>query len=250
MRQRKSSSVLCRALAGSSRTLLPSLEYFPQCLVSRPFLWHRSSLCTQTSTANETAIPTTIAGTTSEQPNENTQTQPPAPSPPATPVFSLKPTGPPTPKVSFDWCHVQTTPLNTPSVRIMTYNVLSSSISDSVADISYRRVPKEKIAFGWRGARVLEQILEHKPDVLCMQEVDKFEPFFDPELTKLVRVLFYFCKVLNFSIRVMLESSSKGVAQILMDVLSFGKPKSSNSHNHTQCITSTKNLLRAGCFLE
>ena len=68
----------------------------------------------------------------------------------------------------------------------MTYNVLSSTISDSVADISYRRVPKDKIAWGWRGPRMLEQIAEYNPDVLCMQEVDTYTTFFEPELTKMV----------------------------------------------------------------
>lgn len=172
----------------SSFLVLPLLTTTKQ---RYPFNQHVVSnryFCNQaTDTPVDSASPTQLPQ--SEQPvtaeSASTDTNPPA----APPAFSLHPKEPPTPKVFYEWFHIQSTPQTTHSVRVMTYNVLSSSISDSVADISYRRVPKEKIAWGWRGPRMLEQILEHSPDVLCMQEVDKHEAFFEPELAKHVRIL-------------------------------------------------------------
>ncbi len=56
-------------------------------------------------------------------------------------------------------------------VSVLTYNILADAHVRKTADGSYAAVPPEHLAWPARGDRILRELLDAQPDVICLQEV-------------------------------------------------------------------------------
>lgn len=67
--------------------------------------------------------------------------------------------------------------------KIITYNVLAESYA---TEEQHPYTPKESLKWENRKIKILEDILEHEPDIICLQEVEmkQFQYFFLPNLQK------------------------------------------------------------------
>jgi len=64
-------------------------------------------------------------------------------------------------------------------VSLLQFNVLADSLSLSGGFV---KAPPECLVWDARSGPLLEEITRHSPDIVTMQEVDKYEDFFEPEL--------------------------------------------------------------------
>ena len=55
-------------------------------------------------------------------------------------------------------------------LKVMTWNILCDSLSDA-----FDRVPKELLVWEHRQPLIVAHILEQAPDVVCLQEVDRYD---------------------------------------------------------------------------
>ncbi|ORX94389.1 Endonuclease/exonuclease/phosphatase [Basidiobolus meristosporus CBS 931.73] len=67
------------------------------------------------------------------------------------------------------------------SFTILTYNVLAQCL---IKRTLFPYATKKALRWTHRKTNILNEILSHSPDILCLQELDKYEDFFGPELTK------------------------------------------------------------------
>jgi len=65
---------------------------------------------------------------------------------------------------------------------VMTYNVLAESYT---IPSRYHYCPEFARRFNYRGKRIVSEISEYNPDIVCLQEVDHFSDFFKPQLESL-----------------------------------------------------------------
>ncbi|XP_041462744.1 nocturnin-like isoform X1 [Lytechinus variegatus] len=68
-------------------------------------------------------------------------------------------------------------------VRVMVWNVLADALSMG-AD-NFIKCPMEALLWEHRKYAIIEEILTYDPDVVCLQEVDHYEDFFQPVLQQI-----------------------------------------------------------------
>ena len=66
-------------------------------------------------------------------------------------------------------------------ISIMTFNVLAQCYTRSEFFPSVS--PKAALKWKNRGPKIVEEIIRYSPDVVCLQEVDAYTEFFEPELS-------------------------------------------------------------------
>ena len=73
-----------------------------------------------------------------------------------------------------------------PALRVMTYNILADQYAstDTAKDVIFSHCSPEFLAWQYRRPLILKEILDYKPDVACLQEVDAsaFELLLQPGL--------------------------------------------------------------------
>jgi hypothetical protein len=72
---------------------------------------------------------------------------------------------------------------NALTIRVLQYNCLADGLSGLRKDLGlFARATKEMLAWDNRKFKLLEQMMEHDPDVITCQEVDHYHDFFLPKL--------------------------------------------------------------------
>ncbi len=81
---------------------------------------------------------------------------------------------PPFPSSSTGRAELTSTPLNSPSFRIVTYNILADqyAATDAAKTQIFASCPPENLDPLYRRPLVLQEILQYNADVICLQEVD------------------------------------------------------------------------------
>eukprot|EP00117_Sycon_ciliatum_P014539 scpid81401/ scgid14761/ Nocturnin; Rhythmic message 1 len=69
--------------------------------------------------------------------------------------------------------------------RVMQWNTLADALSPSTPTENFVNCPTPVLAWENRKEQLLAEIKQTKPDVICLEEVDHFPDFFQPELEKL-----------------------------------------------------------------
>ena len=68
------------------------------------------------------------------------------------------------------------------SIHVMSYNVLA----DQLATLDYHPgQTKEMLDFSFRSTRIIEEIRQSDASLICMQEVDHIDDFYDAKLKEL-----------------------------------------------------------------
>uniref|UniRef100_A0A8C7XSL5 Nocturnin n=2 Tax=Oryzias sinensis TaxID=183150 RepID=A0A8C7XSL5_9TELE len=70
-----------------------------------------------------------------------------------------------------------------PPIRIMQWNILAQALGEGKD--GFVRCPLDALNWNERKYLILEEILTHRPDVLCLQEVDHYYDTFQPILARL-----------------------------------------------------------------
>ncbi|XP_013855569.1 nocturnin, partial [Austrofundulus limnaeus] len=70
-----------------------------------------------------------------------------------------------------------------PNIRVMQWNILAQALGEGKD--GFLRCPLEALSWPVRKYLILEEILTHLPDILCLQEVDHYYDTFQPILTSL-----------------------------------------------------------------
>ncbi|KAF6737374.1 Nocturnin [Oryzias melastigma] len=70
-----------------------------------------------------------------------------------------------------------------PPIRIMQWNILAQALGEGKD--GFIRCPLDALNWNERKYLILEEILTHRPDVLCLQEVDHYYDTFQPILARL-----------------------------------------------------------------
>ncbi|KAM6981379.1 nocturnin [Aplochiton taeniatus] len=73
--------------------------------------------------------------------------------------------------------------LQQPSIRVMQWNILAQALGEGKD--GFVRCPLDALNWSERKYLILEEILTHRPDVLCLQEVDHYYDTFQPVLASL-----------------------------------------------------------------
>ena len=66
-------------------------------------------------------------------------------------------------------------------IRILTYNVLAAASAES----GFFKQPETTLAFHHRAPKILSQIQQFSPSIVCLQEADHIKEFYGPSLAKL-----------------------------------------------------------------
>ena len=64
-------------------------------------------------------------------------------------------------------------------VTVLQFNALADSLSLAGG---FSRAPPECLTWEARRQPLLEEIVRHDPDIVCLQEIDKFQEWFEPQL--------------------------------------------------------------------
>lgn len=67
---------------------------------------------------------------------------------------------------------------------IMQWNVLADALSHSSPVENFYRAPSEALKWSYRKELIIKEILRSEADIICLEEVDHFEDFISPELSK------------------------------------------------------------------
>ncbi|XP_019723094.1 nocturnin isoform X2 [Hippocampus comes] len=70
-----------------------------------------------------------------------------------------------------------------PSIRIMQWNILAQALGEGKD--GFIRCPLEALNWSERKYLILEEILTHRPDIVCLQEVDHYHDTFQPIMASL-----------------------------------------------------------------
>ncbi|CAD7704921.1 unnamed protein product [Ostreobium quekettii] len=70
--------------------------------------------------------------------------------------------------------NVATTP-NGCQLRVMTYNILAEHLAHKHVEDLYPNCPREFLSWRYRWRLIRNEIQYHRPDVVCLQEVDRFD---------------------------------------------------------------------------
>ena len=68
-----------------------------------------------------------------------------------------------------------------PTVRVMSYNVLAAASADS----GFFKLPHTTLAFHHRAPKVVDEITQLAPSIVCLQEADHVKDYYGPSLAKL-----------------------------------------------------------------
>ena len=66
--------------------------------------------------------------------------------------------------------------------RVMTYNILADEYASS---FMFSYVHSNILSFKYRSPRVMREIKEANPEIICLQEVDHYEDWYGPQLKEL-----------------------------------------------------------------
>jgi CCR4-NOT transcription complex subunit 6 len=67
-------------------------------------------------------------------------------------------------------------------IKVVTWNVLCDSYTSGKIGAAFRYCPHEFLKWSYRAKNIVETIKKSKADVICLQEVENFEYFWEPEL--------------------------------------------------------------------
>ncbi|AWP12557.1 putative nocturnin [Scophthalmus maximus] len=70
-----------------------------------------------------------------------------------------------------------------PSIRVLQWNILAQALGEGKD--GFIRCPLDALNWQERKYLILEEIVTHRPDILCLQEVDHFYDTFEPIMTSL-----------------------------------------------------------------
>ena len=88
---------------------------------------------------------------------------------------------PPAPRSLLDLQGGAPVPANQERFKVLSYNILCDNY---VSPLQYGYTPSAALAWDYRKEQVLQEVQEHDPDFICLQEVDtdNFNEFFRPKL--------------------------------------------------------------------
>ena len=71
----------------------------------------------------------------------------------------------------------------------MSYNLLANRLATYD---KFSHTSRSVLHFNFRGPRIMEEMAATEADVICMQEVDRFHDFYEPEFAKLGFKVFHY----------------------------------------------------------
>eukprot|EP00163_Fabomonas_tropica_P001212 TRINITY_DN10930_c0_g1_i2.p1 TRINITY_DN10930_c0_g1~~TRINITY_DN10930_c0_g1_i2.p1 ORF type:complete len:331 (+),score=45.40 TRINITY_DN10930_c0_g1_i2:95-994(+) len=80
---------------------------------------------------------------------------------------------------------VNTAPLGTPEITLLNWNILASGLASRDSGSGFFKVSEEDLEFENRKKRVVEHIAARSPDIVCLEELDHFDDWYNLQLDKL-----------------------------------------------------------------